>query len=45
MSRELREKADDVMKELKELLVPLSTEIIKMKGSENSETRKFQQKF
>lgn len=45
MSRELREKADSVMKELKELLVPLSTEIVKMKDSPESESKKFQDKF
>jgi hypothetical protein len=34
MSRELREKADIVMKELREILLPLSDEISRMKNRE-----------
>ena len=33
MSRELREKADNLEKELRELLVPLSDEIKRLKNS------------
>lgn len=36
MSRELREKAELVIKELKEALIPLSEEIKKLKFQQNS---------
>jgi len=38
MSRELREKADVIMKELKEILLPLSNEIMRMKHKEQNDS-------
>lgn len=39
MSRELREKADIVIKELKEILMPLSDEISRMKCREQDDSK------
>lgn len=40
MSRELREKADVMMKELREVLLPLSDEISRMKRLEDRDSKK-----